>query len=457
MGLFEKFKESSGRWNCFSKSDTLGSFDFMTLTIALDALCKDDVDKLLGFLAEKSYAEQLEKRQLSFELYETLSKTLPLAFHEYTHFIDTTCTPWGVDFLKLLNGAYLVDPERFQAAEANYHYAKDFFDTARAIRLPQYYTALTPGEDASLPWSYQVTSGRWFTSEGKVSNRPIPFVAFGNSLGHRVVRSPLSMVSLLEASAMAQEYMFQTFLVAAISEEHRTVESALFNKKAMAHIYNPTLTEYSVCAHLVANSLRITDVMEALTVSSRLVHFCLNATDELFSSIEFTDIAKKRLRLGEASMKHEADIREAIRLRDRGFLFYLLTMLMDERPAVDKQSIDVAISEAATKLSINSHRCQLAARRHVEVISEELKSSPFQSIAAIAECALENFDQRESGKRAQHDFTRLDIPPVILGDCTIGKLSGNKHGKLINLDIESCYTELVKGQLWVEKFSEACA
>ncbi len=455
--FFDQLKQSSAKWNVFSKADTLGTFDFMTLTVALDKLSQNDITRLVHVLSTLDYKRQLENRQLSHDYYELISNVLPLAFHEYTHFIDATSTPWGIDFLRCLNKGYQTDPDRFGVSELDYHLAKKLHDQAREIRLPKYYTAVTPGVDSERPWKYQITSGRWFTADGGVSDRPILFVAFSNSADKRIVRSPLSVVSLLEASAMAQELMCKSFLVHALSEDSRVVESSLFSEATTKHIYNPELTEYSVCAHLVANSLKLANVFDALRVAARIVHLCLNATSELFDQIELSQDARRKLHLDASGSEYENNIRLALRWRDRGFLFYLLTALLDECDLSSNESMDQSIISAANLLSIDIQRSSLSARRYVELRCDELQRSPFLAISEISKCSLANFDQRESNEGVQYDFTRFEVPPVLLGDNTVAPLEVCKDGRLRQLDIERSYGELVKGQLWIERFSEACA
>ena len=66
MNFYEKFKKTSEKWNCLSKTDVLGSFDFMTLTISLDSLNKDDFDRLGRLLSESDFQDELLNRNLSY-------------------------------------------------------------------------------------------------------------------------------------------------------------------------------------------------------------------------------------------------------------------------------------------------------------------------------------------------------------------------------------------------------
>lgn len=457
VDLFEKFKQNSRRWNCFSDSDTLGTFDFMTLTIALESIESRDVENLVAVLTSNEYHEQLANRELSFDLYGPVSKCLPLAIHEYTHFIDTVSTVWGQEFLGLLNKAYKTNPDQFSTLEPDFHHAKGLANFARALRLPDYYTAKESLVDASRPWRCSVTSGRWFSEHGHISDHPIVFVVFNNSAGQRIVRSPISTVSLLEASALAQEFMYRDFLVSALPEDARTVESHAISREVMDFIYNVDLTEYTVCAHLVANSIRSEDVLDSLKVASRLANYCLNMTPSLFRQIRITADVRKKIGLKLDGSRAESEIEKGFTLNDRGFLFYLISQLLPSCEPRTKQSVDSAIASAFNEVGIAIHDITLQARRSLEVSGDLLQPSPFVALQEIGQTSLINFDERASSEHLVEDFARFELPSILLGDSSIHRLSGKKDGILRNLDIERSYSELVEGQLWVEKFSEACS
>lgn len=66
MNFLEKVKKTSEHWNCFSKADVLGSFDFMTLTISLESLSIKDVNYLEKLLIEGSYKDEILDRNISY-------------------------------------------------------------------------------------------------------------------------------------------------------------------------------------------------------------------------------------------------------------------------------------------------------------------------------------------------------------------------------------------------------
>lgn len=455
MNLFEERKDTSERWNCFSKADVLGSFDFMTLTISLDSLNINDFNHLGRLLVRGDYKDGILNRNLAYDLYEILKRFYGLSFHEYTHFIDSTSTAWGLSYLASLNEAYLTNHDIFQAAESEYHKAKYFFDFAKSFKLPNYYTAITPRVDFFTPWSYQVTAGKKFDSKGYPSDIPITFISFKNSKDERIVRSPLSMVAILEVSAMAQEILYKTFLVQALPEDSRIVEGSLLQKEYLSFIYNHQLTEYTACAHLAANILRITDMLVAYIVCEKISTIVLNFTEKSFGEIVFTDLARKTLDIMD-NKSLEVIAENSIKNKDRGYLFYLICLLMPKKSYESDEDILKGISSALEAMGLNYYQVIMEARRQVEVISQTLSKSPIKSLAKLSHSFLKNFDQKLNAKGGVYDFSSFDLPPVLLGDCEIVTASPGVSNGLKKYDIEEAYNELVLGQLWVERFSEAC-
>lgn len=455
MNFLEKRSKTSEKWNCLSKADVLGSFDFMTLTISLDSLSINEFNRLVALLSRGDYKDGLLNRDLNYDLYEILTKFYGLSFHEYTHFIDSTSTAWGLKYLASLNEAYLTNHDIFKASEDEFHKAKHFFDLASSFKLPDYYTAITPEVDFSTPWSSRVTVGRKFDNTGHLSDTPITFISFGNSQNERIVRSPLSMVAILEVSAMAQEVLYKSFLVQALPEKQRIVESDLLQKEALKFVYNHQLTEYSACAHLVANTLGFTDILLTYVVCEKISTIVLNLTDNSFDKIAFNDSAKMILHIENDKSLAEVAQR-SIEGRDRGYVFYVICLLMPKKAYETDEEIIEGISSALKDMGLEFYQVIIDARREVELVSETLTKSPISSLAKLASSFLKNFDQKLSAKSGRYSFSSFDLPPVLLGDCEIVTASPGENNDLKEYDIEEAYNELVLGQLWVERFSEAC-
>lgn len=455
MNFYEKFKSTSRKWNCFSKCDVLGSYDFMTLTISLDSLEKSDFEEFFKVLAEEDYKQSMSNRNISSKLYQNLKRIYSLAFHEYTHFIDSTSTAWGLEFIKLLNSAYLTDHDVFGTTEDEFYLAKKFYDVARSLRLPNYYTLINNGVNYDRPWEYKVTSGKQFLLNGKVSNVPILFISFINVNNERIVRLPLSIVSILEVSAMVQEILYKGLLVSSLEEDHRCVEAKLFEQELLEFVYNPELTEYSVCAHLLANTQSCSDILYAYSLCEKVSNIVLNFPPSAFEQMVFSSEAKAILRLN-CDVNFREEIYEAIHQKNRGFLFYLITMLLPRDTYDNNKDISEAVAYALGLLKIDFQKLISQSREYVEKLSSELSRSKLSGVSTIMSSSLKNFDARLKSTHGMYNFANFDLPPVLLGDGKTISASPGYNNNLKNLDIENVFDELMAGQLWVERFSEAC-
>lgn len=455
MNFVEKLKKTSRRWNCFSKSDVLGSFDFMTLVVSLESLRIDDFNCFQGLLLAEGVKKSFIKRELQYDQYLLFKKFFGLAYHEYTHFIDTTSTVWGLHYLVALNNAYLTNHDLFGTRESEYYKAKSFHDLARSLKLPDYYTAVTPNVDYARPWSYQITAGKKFDSDGVSTDIPIFFVSFGNSNNERIVRSPLSIIAILEVSAMAQEFLYKGFLVDALSENDRCIEQSVFQNESLDLIYNHNLTEYTVCAHLVANTHHFTDVFKTYRVCEKISTIVLNFTDANFSRIKLSDSSKKTLSIYQNSSL-ERITNNALKHKDRGYLFYLICFLMPSSQYEDGEDIVRGIGLALNGMGLDYNTVIRDAREEVESCADTLRGSSIKSISGLSSAFLKNFDQKIKAVSSQYNFSLFDLPPVLLGDCEVVSASPGINNSLKDYDINASYDELVLGQLWVERFSEAC-
>lgn len=263
------------------------------------------------------------------------------------------------------------------------------------------------------------------------------------------------MVAVLEVSATAQEILYKSFLINALSEDARIVENSMLQKESLNSIYNHELTEYSACAHLVANIHGFTDIIVAYSVCERIATIVLNFTDKCFEAISFSDLAKKTLHI-DTNKSLEAVAENSIKNRDRGYIFYLICLLMPKDSYENDEKILKGISASLAAMGLDYYQVVMTARREVEIISQTLLNSPIKCISELSGSLLKNFDQKLAAKRGMYDFSSFDLPPVLLGDCAIVSASPGVGNALKKYNIEAAYNELVQGQLWVERFSEAC-
>ncbi|WNZ54801.1 hypothetical protein QT397_18220 [Microbulbifer sp. MKSA007] len=246
--------------------DVLGSFDFFTNSVCLNNITPQDF-------------EILKNGEFSMQL-----KVVPLAVHEYTHFLDATSSLWGLRHLVKMNKGYLSN-NKLGGEEVDFYWAKEFLDHVKSLRLPDYYTLIQSGADSSRPWTFDISIGSQFDQRGKVSDKPVLFSWFKNGYGQPLARSPLSMVSLLEASAMSQELLTELGIVNSLDADAKVVEMHRLQEKSLSFLYNHHVTEYTVCVHILANHLQCSDIYTAFRLVSVVVRVVLNFPLSLFVQV----------------------------------------------------------------------------------------------------------------------------------------------------------------------------
>jgi hypothetical protein len=450
---FIKFKNQTERGNLLSKVDTLGSFDFYTSLVSLEALSAQDLHSMQRAFHEASFVDTVRQGKLTPDQYIWAAKILPLAAHEYAHFIDATSTLWGFRHLGLMNEAYL-SSDKSGVPESQFSKAKCFYDHCRRIRLPSYYTVVNDGVQNIRPWQSNISVGHLFSSDGSLTDKSILFSRFSNYQGEFLARSPVSMVSLLEASAMAQELMLQSILIQITEPNFRLIEKSHFFQKTIDYIYNPEITEYSVCAHIVANQQHCSDVLAAYQLCAIIIRSLLNFPEQTIIWLADNCPIGDLLKISEDSSFVKA-IRNGLKNGDLGILYYLVCISLPEQSHVSKQAAIDGVVEAFKNLGIDFGVLHTQAKARASELCVNILNTAIQPISQIARAGQENFF-RISESDPMLNFSNLNLPPVLLGDSSISHVFGSDSNLLKDFDFDACFDELATGQSWVERFAEAC-
>lgn len=438
------FQKTRKRWNCFSQVDILGSFDFYTLSVSLDSLTPKDVDEI-----KLPISSENENQPITMTEYERLKKVLPLAAHEFTHYLDGTATLWGMEHLSKINSASEVS----LASEKDFYRLKSLYDHVRRMRLPNYYTTIDGNVDSSRPWLLHMTSGREFSSEGYLGERPILFGRFFNSQKQAIARSPISIISLLETSAMAEELSMRISLAKRLDSE-KVIEEKLISNEVVTYIYNPNLTEYSVCAHIVANSTNCSDIFVAFKMSAFIARFILNATAKTF------EIARLNLKNWADFMGLKQDsqnvtsLRYALKHKNHGALYYMLAVALPKNPEGSPTQFASGFHKSLSIVGIKFTESLAMADREFKQLAKKLETSPLETLRLVAKSSLENFIKMDRGPLSR-PIDKLNLPPVFLGDLSQHQFKLNDNS-LHDFDLEESYEELVRLQLRAENLAEAC-
>ncbi|WP_156510909.1 hypothetical protein [Pseudomonas sp. p21] len=437
-----EFRKTSARWNCLKKVDTLGLFDFCTNIISLDSLEHYHVSNLTS--------TDTKGAQLNFPDYERHAKALPLIAHEYTHFLDATATVWGMNRLTLMQKAYECPANN----EKDFYHMKVFYDHNKRLKFPAYYTTLEKASHTEQPWECGVTSGVEFTADGKPGKRPIAFIRFYNSDGEGITRTPISMVSLLENSAMAEEFEVRFGLVNRLGTE-KVVEENLLEKSLVEYLYNPELAEYSVCALLLADRQNCQDLRLALYCSGLISRLVLNATPEVFKAAA-KNLDNYLIRYGlERNGPQHKNIKYALKLDNHGMLFYLLTMQLPDNCLAGPERFLAGLAESFVSLGIPIKMYIDSAQQSIKNSEAILKSSKSLHLRLLAQAAALNFDKLARWPNPL-TFSDFHLPPSLLGDFSQYQFNISTDNILKDVDLDKLYEDLVAGQLRMEEFGDAC-
>lgn len=213
--------------------------------------------------------------------------------HELTHWADSIGTLWGQYNLKSTYEAIHSMPGMKHSTEYDFWRMLRYQDEMRRMNFPKYYTLIAPDAKPSTPkspWGFNLSCGAEFDVHGKVDDsRPIIFARFLDPNDERLIaRQPITVGSLLETTATWSELSTGLATIAVMYEfdqDSALVEASLWSRRKESILYNPELTEYTAPAHLLANQLKLKDIMIAYRLSAALAHLVLNLPDELFKSL----------------------------------------------------------------------------------------------------------------------------------------------------------------------------
>jgi len=338
----ESFKElrSKNLLTKFADSNTLGSYDFLSQVIQLNSIEKRHIEELQG-----------KSKELGLDCYNISRCIFPLLSHEQAHWVDSTSTLWGFEFIeKAYQCLSISSAEQINGqSEEGFYIKKTFYDDIHKIKYPRYYSTtgnLTGGQ----PWRYQYSMGKLFDKSGIVSECPIFFTRFNDINGNLISREPFSLCSILEASATYQELMTEVSLLhALLKDDEALIESELLKQRYMSRIYDGSLTEYSIATHKISNELKLSDVIEAYGLSASLGHLSLNFHPEYFEKIN------PELIYGEDHPFLEG-IKISLRSKDRAVLYMLLCDAVSAKHAitpVSRQNIRVTVQEILSDFSVS--------------------------------------------------------------------------------------------------------
>jgi hypothetical protein len=250
-----------------------GHYDFFSGLITLDGFSEKQVPLINLALTESP--PQCNTPQ-SIELRDIRA----LVKHEVTHFLDHLTTIWGREFLyrrNLLMQSLTNDEgditERLEVYSLNLAELQMHSDLVKIHK--------------NVPFSQCNICRHELTYHERYG--PIVIVKFFHD-DSLVSDVPLSMLSLLEANAIANEYLTRFDDLANMPQESKDIAEAAVERRLQKILDESELSEYSVLIRLAKMHFTFLDTYHLLRYVNMLVNFSLNAPT--FSLSTFSELIR---------------------------------------------------------------------------------------------------------------------------------------------------------------------
>lgn len=243
----------------FSTAQINGSYDFFTGIITLDRFSESDTDLVKRALAE------LPPPNLTEEAND-LRDIRALVKHEMTHFLDHVTTLWGMEFLA--RRSFLIRSIKNNHPDASRR-AKVYL--VNAIELQMHSDLVIIHKNVPFDQCNISRHALQYTEE----HGAFIIVKFFRD-DDLICDIPLSMLSLLEANAIANEYLSRFDDLTEMSPDVLSVAEATVERKLLKVLNEPSLSEYSVLIRLAKMHFPFLDTRQLLKYISALANFCLN-------------------------------------------------------------------------------------------------------------------------------------------------------------------------------------
>jgi len=424
----------------FPNTTVKGFYDYWSQVVILQSLEQSNILDLKAALAKRN----------NVETFNNAKKIIPLMYHEYTHWLDNTSTLWGLTQIFDIFSCYdlwVTENNTGVFQEQEYHRKKQLIDSMKTISFPEYYTTLTEADNCH-PWQYTHSMGKLFSKDGNISNYPIFFTRFSNTDGQQIARQPFSLAAVLETSAIAQEFSATSHLILSlIKGDEIFVEEKLFKNEVIQTIYEPELTVYSVAAHHVANSFKISDVLEAYGISAILSRFVLNLPDEIIETIDAYAI------YGRGNVFSDG-FQTAFKHHDRGVLFYYIIELLSKfytNKQITSLNFEDSVVETFENQGINLKEVKVIVEAKMRQITKDLSGLKQPYLLSLAINSACNFQRLGLFGKPEYNFNNLVMPGVLLGDDTYFNPSGATDNTVVDR-----YLALSNFSDSLYKFNDAC-
>jgi hypothetical protein len=238
-----------------------GSFDFYSSLLEIERYDSREKDRIETILCATP---------------ETLSESwqvdiLSLFIHEYTHYLDVTCTTWGLEFLLRKNNVV----RSLGNSEALQKYSPVFMLNLAEITLHSKLLDIHR-KDIKLIDCRTDHSALYSEVYGPI------IVVFFSKDEESVLSTPLSMLSVLESNAYASEILCK---IRFFEANNHVDDILLLEREVSEYLSSPELSEYSLLLILCRKHFEYLSLKECLVFYQSLVWRILNMTSMNLSAI----------------------------------------------------------------------------------------------------------------------------------------------------------------------------
>lgn len=294
----------SNKWQPFYNTSVKAAYHFQLILVTLD----DVDDNIIKACKKNAPAGR--------------NKVLSLASHEYCHWLDHVSSLWGREMLfKYFKGLSAREAGKIE----DFYWMVEANKSVNRATSNQYYFYKGPKSKQGSPWSWTLSIGQRFNSEGEIKfNDPIPFIRFGKGDplvdANLVARMPISAAALAESRAMMAELLWIKSEIETFGEKSTpaSVEDWLNNYKTK--LYKDDYLVYTTSVHLLANQTDTFNLEDCLPFASALSWLCLNFPHLACDKIKIPDVWSKAWINEEKKIDYITPLLEN---RDPGFLFSL--------------------------------------------------------------------------------------------------------------------------------------
>jgi len=265
-----------------------GHYDFFTGLITLDRFEAADEETIAKALARTP--------GLDINAETILLRDIRALFkHELTHFLDHVTTTWGIEFLIRRN-------RLIQAIEKDLDVERPLeVYLLNAAELTMHADLVRTHQPGSLKQCDMVKHAlRYDRRHGAV------VIVYFYSADELVIEVPLSMLSLLEANAIANEYLSRLDDVQQMETQQRDIATATVERKLEKVLSDLTLSEYSVIITLARLHFDYLDTRQLLRFVGALACFCLDASIQALGTM--SNVIRRTFRNGEIGNAVWADL-----------------------------------------------------------------------------------------------------------------------------------------------------